>query len=76
MGTRDPFETLDIERRSQMSCQPNDPIGDMGTLGPLQKTAGWGGERAGFMGNEALLKRRTNPINIRGTATLQVCLSQ
>jgi hypothetical protein len=59
-----------------MSSQPNDPIGDMGTLGSLQKTAGWGGKRAGFMGYEALLKRRTDPINIRGTATLQVDLSQ
>ena len=59
-----------------MPSQPNDPIGDMGTLGSLQKTAGWGSERAGFMGYEALLKRRTHPINIRGTATLQVSLSE
>lgn len=59
-----------------MPSQPNDPIGNMGTLGSLQKTAGWGGKRAGFMGYEALLKCRTDPINIGGTATLQVCLSQ
>ena len=76
MGARDPFQTFDIKRGAQMPCETNDPIGDMGTLGSLQKTAGWRGKRAGFMSYEALLKRRTNAINIRGTAPLQVCLSQ